>query len=130
MMQSSQSRLKKATVSEMIHRFRTAQPTSSAIREAMRQNLDAPSKMWYEEGVDEEVPTRRCDGNHDEIEGIVEEKVEGRRASMKDFTLTSFSNKFRSGSSCDNEYGTRIATNKNGGYVAGHKWRYRFKNGI
>jgi hypothetical protein len=36
------------TISEMIHRFRTAKPTSRAHREAMRRNGDLPVKMWWE----------------------------------------------------------------------------------
>jgi hypothetical protein len=44
----SPDHVKTATVAEMIHRFRNAPPMSSAMREAMRENGDAPSKMWYE----------------------------------------------------------------------------------
>jgi hypothetical protein len=45
----SPKKQKSASVAEMIHRFRTAPPTSKAVREAMRQNGDAPTHMWYEE---------------------------------------------------------------------------------
>ena len=36
------------TASNMIERFRKAPPTSRAIREAMKVNGDAPTRMWYE----------------------------------------------------------------------------------
>jgi len=35
-------------ISEMIHRFRTAEPKPRAIREAMKRNGDMPSKLWWE----------------------------------------------------------------------------------
>ena len=37
------------TIAEMIHRFRTAKPTSRAHRDAMRRNGDLPNRMWWEE---------------------------------------------------------------------------------
>jgi hypothetical protein len=40
---------KTTSISEMIHRFRTARPTSRAHRDAMRRNGDLPNRMWWEE---------------------------------------------------------------------------------
>ena len=48
MTELSLAKAKTATVAEMINRFRNAPPTSTAVREAMRQNGDAPCRMWYE----------------------------------------------------------------------------------
>ena len=67
--------MKTATVAEMIHRFRTAPPTSAAVREAMRQNGDAPTQMWYErknkdiddyseEAFEEEYSDVKIESNH------------------------------------------------------------------
>lgn len=45
----SPSKVKTATVAEMIYRFHNAKPTSRAVREAMQHNGDGPTRMWYEE---------------------------------------------------------------------------------
>ena len=52
---------KTATVAEMVERFRTAPPTSRAIREAMRKNGDVPIRMWYENEKKESTLDHRND---------------------------------------------------------------------
>ena len=103
----TQSKQKTATVAEMIHRFRTAPATSSAIREAMRQNLDAPSRMWYEykdysqsnDDVQSKVTiNNNLATNHDEIPVFLSTTTKCKvKNKSKDHVETSWRYKFKNG---------------------------------
>ena len=91
---STQPETKTATVSEMIHRFRTAPPTSRAIREAMRQNMDGPSKMWYEDLL----PPQFDENQHSPASNIQEsvtERVKGNKSNHS--AKTNWRYKFKDG---------------------------------
>lgn len=121
------SKPKTATVSEMIHRFRTAPPTSCAVREAMRQNMDAPSKMWYEEinvvqsqydGITNSSNT--CESSCTEY---AVEKIDELLKGLNDKDLNSVE-LLSTVEEIENESSKRKGDNNE------MNWRYKFKDGL
>ena len=107
---SSSSNTKTATVAEMIHRFRTAPPTSRAVREAMKQNGDTPYRMWYE--------NQSCNHNHVEIDNL-------ETLLLSSLSLNNDNDIMAELNSTDLPYNRKKGSNNN------ESWRQRyFKNGI
>lgn len=108
-MSSSSKNTKTATVAEMIHRFRTAPPTSRAVREAMKQNGDTASRMWYENQSYNHV-------ENDTLETLL----------LSSSSLNSDNDNMVAESNCN-----ELPCNMKGSNEEGSgSWRKRFQNGL